>query len=269
MDEEVEQTATDMESSSVASSYASELSPYSNGQDSFSFADSHCDLISFLAVAQTLDVDIYPIVWQPALDDIGLGGTAEIRQALMNLQISFAFKCTKQSQLTWQEDVEMYRRLMSEVSVQAHPPIRDHPNVIMLEGVCWDLLPDGGIWPVLIFEKTKFGNLAQFLASDEGKAQSFEMRLSLSADIAFALGDVHLCGEFVFPASQTSQLNQKVLFMVTSSLKMSWSSCAMMDTMSQKWPILVIPCYGLAETRSSCPSPHHGPRPSITTEGSK
>jgi hypothetical protein len=54
--------------------------------------ESQYDFLSFLSIAQNLEIDFLPITWQPALSCIGQGGTAKIRQALVNLQMSFAFK---------------------------------------------------------------------------------------------------------------------------------------------------------------------------------
>ena len=51
-------------------------------------SDIHCDFLSFLGIAQMLRIDFLPITWQPALETVGHGGTAEIRQALVNLQMS-------------------------------------------------------------------------------------------------------------------------------------------------------------------------------------
>ncbi len=55
-------------------------------------SDQDYDFVSLLALAQKLRIEFLPITWQPALQGIGLGATAEIRQSLMNLQMSFAFK---------------------------------------------------------------------------------------------------------------------------------------------------------------------------------
>lgn len=53
------------------------------------------DLYSFLGVAQNLCVDFLPVTWQRALEDAGLGGTSHIRQAPINAQMSYVFKCLK------------------------------------------------------------------------------------------------------------------------------------------------------------------------------
>lgn len=54
--------------------------------------DSQCDFLRFLGIAQSLQIDFLPITWQPALDIIGQGGTVKIRQSMVILQMSFAFK---------------------------------------------------------------------------------------------------------------------------------------------------------------------------------
>ena len=48
--------------------------------------------IAMLGLAQRLHVRFLPITWQAPLGQIGKGGQAGINQALVNAQISFAFK---------------------------------------------------------------------------------------------------------------------------------------------------------------------------------
>src|SRR5271169_1466246 len=71
------------------------------------------DLISFLATVQWREIDCLPITWQPALDSIGRGATAEIRQSLVNIQMSFAFKRPIIRDGTQNESV-IYQALISE-----------------------------------------------------------------------------------------------------------------------------------------------------------
>ena len=59
------------------------------------FIDAGYDFISFLAIAQKLEIDFLPITWQSTREAIGIGGTARIDQALLNLQTSLAFKRIK------------------------------------------------------------------------------------------------------------------------------------------------------------------------------
>lgn len=145
--------------------------------------DPHDDLISCLAVVQRLGVDLLPCTWQPALDPLGVGGTAEMRQLLINLQMSFAFKCFTPSM----PEESRYRVLISEIKILCHPAIRKHKNIITLEGVCWDFVDGDKVFPVLMFEKTECGDMHQFLISDVGKRICLEDRLMLCADVAAAL----------------------------------------------------------------------------------
>jgi hypothetical protein len=158
--------------------------------------DLHYDFISFLGVAQRLGIDFHPITWQPALDKVGEGGTADIRQALINLQMSFAFKRLKWPRQARSDESRSLLALICEVSVLGHPLIRNHPNIIKLEGICWDISPgDEKVWPVLVFEKTQNGDLDRFMNSDAGKSLCLEERLKLCTDVATAVKDMHLCRE--------------------------------------------------------------------------
>lgn len=158
----------------------------------------HCDLISFLAVAQSCNTAFLPITWQPALDKLGAGATAEISQSLINLQTSFAFKRTAISNFPQGGllNDRTFQALMSEVSVLSHPSIRGHPNIINLEGICWEIpLGRDKALPVLVFQKAQLGDMEKFMRSDQGMDLSFQARLELCAHIAAAITVMHSCSE--------------------------------------------------------------------------
>lgn len=159
----------------------------------------HYDFISFLAAAQKCEVDFLPITWQPALEGAGSGGTAKISQSVINLQISLAFKRTTLPSRSSQEpDYESYtyRALMSEVVILSCPSIREQPNIIKLEGICWEIGGEGQVWPVLVFEKAEFGSMRSFMDSDQGKELHFEDRLKLCNKIGAAIMVMHSCRKF-------------------------------------------------------------------------
>jgi hypothetical protein len=152
------------------------------------------DFISFLATAQALDIDFLPITWQPALESIGKGGTADIREAYINIQSSYAFKRVKRSRQNQVTENEIFRALISEILVLGQPSIRSHPNIIRLDGICWDILPSAsGVWPALLFEKSELGDAEKFVHSDFGKSTSWSDRLGLCADVGSAIHEMHFC----------------------------------------------------------------------------
>ena len=168
----------------------------------------HVDLITFLGVAQRLDIDLLPITWQPTLESIGQGATAEIRQVSANLQFSFAFKRPVLDPRLGFENFE--RRLLpcliAEISTLGLKSIRKHPNINKLEGICWEVVssegqrisretlcasPNGGIVPVLVFEKAKYGDLRYFMMQGAGSKSSFAQRIGICTDIAKAVAEMH------------------------------------------------------------------------------
>ena len=171
------------------------------GQSASSISDQEYDLLDFLGVAQSLNIDLLPSTWQPTLDAVGKGGTAEIRQALINVQTSFAFKHFKHPNSAEQES-QKWRALIAEISVLGNPTIRNHPNVVDIEGVCWDTV-DGGekVWPVLVFEKTQFRDLDRFMKSGRGKELDSKSRLDMLFDVALAVRDLHATGRYLNPSS--------------------------------------------------------------------
>lgn len=156
------------------------------------------DFLSFLGIAQKLRVRFLPLIWQPALDGqdelAGVGGTAEIRQSSIRFEESFAFKLIKPVERAKWGEQKILQMLVSEIIVLAHPRIKDHPNVLSLQGICWDMTVEGKAWPVLVFEKAQIGNLEQF-AMGMGKSMSFDDRRKLCANVGTAMRHFHTCRE--------------------------------------------------------------------------
>jgi len=153
----------------------------------------NCDFLSFLGIAQNLGIDFLPITWQPALDSIGQGATAEVRQASIALQTSFAFKrfLRLEAALSIREESNIFRALIAEILVLGRQSVRDHPNILRLEGVCWEVNPrDDSVLPVLVFQKARH-DLHEFMEQDPGMNLTLEERLNLCADIATAIMHMH------------------------------------------------------------------------------
>ena len=72
-----------------------------------------------------------------------------------------------------------------------HPVIREHPNVVELEGICWDVQSEGKVWPVLVFQKTQPGDLESFMELPAGRDLSIKDRLKLCMDVGTAIMDMH------------------------------------------------------------------------------
>ena len=154
------------------------------------------DFLDFLGIAQSLKIDFLPITWQPALDRVGEGGTAEIREALVNLQMTFAFKRIKFPGSAL-EEARNWSALVAEILILGHPAFRHHRNIATLEGICWDVINGGErVWPVLVFEKTRHGDLERFMTSGLGIELDFKKRLDMLLDIALAIRDLHAAGRF-------------------------------------------------------------------------
>ena len=157
-------------------------------------SNTHQNFLKCLGVAQVFKVDFLPITWQPALKTVGTGATARIRQALVNIQTDFAFKRYWESErcTSTEEESKMFRALIQEISVLGLLSIRSHPNIITLAGLCWDIIPESGrVWPVLVFEKSRHGDLRAFMQNGVGRRLDLEKRLELCADIATAVMYLH------------------------------------------------------------------------------
>jgi Protein tyrosine and serine/threonine kinase len=149
----------------------------------------HHDLISFLALMQHCGVDFLPIKWQPALEDLGRGGSADVSQALINSEMSFAFKRVF---FAGRSTDESFRRLTTEVLVLRNRLVQGHPNIIRLEAYCCEILTGyERLSPVLIFEKAHLGDLQCFVLSEKATEIPFDVKVGLCSDIAEALHVLH------------------------------------------------------------------------------
>ena len=138
----------------------------------------------FLAVAQDMQVDFLPITHQSALAELGRGATGSVRQTFVNPQYSLAFKPCQNIATT-----------ISEMVAYAYQPIRNHPNIVRLEGVSWDVSEMGGVAPNLVFEKSSHGDCMTFMRSIEGQQMKIEEKLSCCLQIAKALDETHRARE--------------------------------------------------------------------------
>jgi hypothetical protein len=155
-----------------------------------------CNFITFLAAAQKLQIRFLPITWQPKRQLLGRGGTSQINQALMNPQTGFAFKRVADSDKLGKPEKEIFQRLINEITVLRHPAVQEHSNILELQGICWDIsarvhkhdTPNNEkVWPVLVFEKSHFGDLYHFARLPIGRELGIEERLKICMDIGSAI----------------------------------------------------------------------------------
>jgi hypothetical protein len=149
-------------------------------------AYSDYGFIAVLALIQRLMIDLLPMTWQAALGSLGRGGQGVINQALITIQTSFAFKRFESKGLD-----DPYREVVQEMVVLRHPAVRDHPHIVHLIGVCWDIPDSNHVWPVLMFEKTHLGDLDHFMRSGNGRSLRLEDKLKICVEIGIALRDMH------------------------------------------------------------------------------
>lgn len=154
--------------------------------------------IALLALAQRLKIPFLPITWQALRDNLGQGGQARVSQALANVQTSFAFKRFRDDSTGNVDEDTPFQAVINEMVMLSHHAIQDHPYVVTLEGICWDIPRDDQIWPVLVFEKSIYGDLFQFVKAGLGSALPTQEKLKLCADIGIAIRDMHLNSMWFF-----------------------------------------------------------------------
>ncbi|UKZ70842.1 uncharacterized protein TrAtP1_011811 [Trichoderma atroviride] len=153
------------------------------------------DIIDFLAIMLARRVDMVPITWDSEFRAQGRtatileGGEAETANGR---KWSFVFKRVHRETSKETDRSKEFQALMAEIYILGHPVVRHHPNIIDLEGVYWDTIY-GEAWPVLVFKRATYGDLANFMKSEDGKKLSFEARIKLCREIANALLLMHSC----------------------------------------------------------------------------
>jgi hypothetical protein len=153
------------------------------------------DFISFLATAQALNIRLLPISWQEGIQDGGFGATSTIKQAHISKDRNFAFKRIHERFKRESSKRQIYRSLVSEISVLGQIIIREELNISPLLGICWDISPRDHIpWPVLVFETASHGNLFDFVASAAGRELDLEERLNLCSEIGSVIHQMHFLG---------------------------------------------------------------------------
>lgn len=152
------------------------------------------NLLDFLAAVHHWRVDI--LTFGPG-SDIGLGGTAKISDGgnawtLDGRSLNFVIKRVhRETSSSDSEDKEMLA-LLSEVLVLGHPIVRQHPNIIGLEGISWGIVY-GEPWPNLVFMRAEHGDLKEFMRTDIGRKLDFRERVRLCREIGNALFLMHSC----------------------------------------------------------------------------
>jgi len=174
--------------SALVSYFDGMFTHYSAASTNLTNGDLQSDLIAFISIVQTCNVDFIPITWQPALDDLGKGGSGTISQSTFNSHLPLAFK-------RYHEDSDKdFLPLMTEVLILSLPPIQSHPNIVNLMGICWEIKPrTQKAVPVLTFEKAVW-DLEQFMKVQEGMNLSIYDRLKICSDIGSAITALHAYG---------------------------------------------------------------------------
>ena len=155
----------------------------------------HLTMYCFLSLAQSHELEIMPITWEPGREVLGRGASGHVNQSLIDIRTSLAFKTHNsagQNELAIQE---LLRAWMLEIAILRHPQIRQHPNVIELEGIAWEINPSySTILPVLVYQRSQLGTLSMYIERNVGRL-SLSHRLKLCFDLASALEMLHSCSK--------------------------------------------------------------------------
>ena len=154
----------------------------------------HYDLLTFLAICQNIP-SLRMATFMPKFDDseVRHGQSGQVYGFFRRKhQTGIAFKRFRTSGT---ETKAAFQALISEVMVLEHPVFKKHPNLPQLGGITWDVNVQNkdliGVMPVLIFERSKYGSLRDYLSSRGSPQPTASQRLQLCADIGRAIEALH------------------------------------------------------------------------------
>ncbi|KAL2870917.1 uncharacterized protein BJX67DRAFT_210585 [Aspergillus lucknowensis] len=177
------------------------FSTYTGLEDTSAAAD--INIITFLTLLQKAKIPILPLTWQSSRQLLGRGATSQVNQSLVDIETSFAFKRVAEKDRLEKTDQEIFRRLINEVYMLRHKAVVNHPNILELQGICWDVplknkhpaperaepgfLDTDKVWPVLVFQKAHFEDLYTFAQRPIGQALGVPERWKICLDIGTAM----------------------------------------------------------------------------------
>jgi hypothetical protein len=137
-----------------------------------------------LALAQSREVDFFPLIYQGTLGKVGAGLTAIMNQRFIGNDLELTFK-----------DVDYAGAFLRELSIVSARSLQVHPFVTELQGIGWNVVgrEDGNKWlikPVVVFEKATHSTLWSLMQTPESSGLSDKQRLSLCIQLAIAIADL-------------------------------------------------------------------------------
>ena len=155
---------------------------------------SQSDFITSHSTAQKCNVYCLPITWQPALSTLSVGRSGAISQSTFICEKPLAFKRIYDSE----NPDGGFLPTTPEALIRSQPPIQNHPNIVDLEGICWEIRPrTEKAVTVLVFGKASW-DLQQFMNMREGMDMVFENRLKICADVGGAIAALHAYGLSIY-----------------------------------------------------------------------
>ena len=197
-------------------------------------------LISFISYVKTQDIPIFPVTKPDIRSVLGQGASFlvngcelpwtyvdPVTGSVFPKGMVVAFKRAILNQEMSDPIADRIRTIFNELLTMHHPPLRAHPNIVKLHGVGFETegpADSQNAMPVLIVECAELGNLAEVLetARKEGRALSFDGKISLCIDIAHGLEILHACGQ-----QKKIFLNQILIF--------NFKSCEYIHSCQDKW----------------------------------
>lgn len=159
----------------------------------------HNEFFRFLSICCSLKVTVLPLVWRSSLESLGEGATGQISQAALNARDLLAFKRfapwrSQRGLSKAQFRSDQYEAFVSEMTALQCGPLATHPNIVNLEGLCWEITSDADeVLPVLVYRQAQC-DLEEFLSLSEGLQCSVNDRMLICGEIARALKTIHSCG---------------------------------------------------------------------------
>jgi len=157
----------------------------------------HYDLLSFLAILENMpSLKLFDFMPNFFDSDVERGLSGEVHGIAQDEDLGVVFKRFQTPHAIGSDESKVaFQALISEIIVLEHPVFKKHPNLPELGGITWDVEIHEKMlvraMPVLVFRRSRFGNLRNYLASRGSSQPSVWHRVQFCAEIGRAIEALH------------------------------------------------------------------------------
>lgn len=154
----------------------------------------HYDLLTFLAICENIP-SLHIFTFMPKFNATGVRHGLSGQVYRFSRQTGPTGIALKRFQTSGTETKAAFEALISEIMVLGHPVFKNHPNLLQLGGITWDVNVQDkeliSVMPVLVFKRSVHGSLRDRMTCPDSLKPTTMQKLQLCVDIGRALKALH------------------------------------------------------------------------------